>query len=138
MPTTRKTGASGVVRTWGRDSLGNATGYTVNMYSVSGQKLGAYMFQPTTWEHGGFYTPVIQVTLSSIDAYFGSRRLAVLDQLGSAALTSGGQPQTFYPWGEPRGNIRRTPGALRPTGGIHQPAWITRTIATIRVSMADS
>jgi len=89
----------------GRDTLGNATGYTVNMYSASGQKLGAYTFQPTTWEHGGFYTPVIQVTLSSSDAYFGSRRLAVMDQLGSAALTAGGQPGTFYPWGEARGNM---------------------------------
>jgi len=80
----------------GRDTLGNATGYTVNMYSASGQKLGAYVFQPTTWEHGGFYTPVIQVTLSSSDAYFGSRRLAVMDQLGSAG--------TYYPWGEAKGS----------------------------------
>jgi len=88
----------------GRDTLGNATGYTVNMYSASGQKLGAYTFQPTTWEHGGFYTPVIQVTLSSSDAYFGSRRLAVLDQLGSAAPTPGGLSATFYPWGEFRGS----------------------------------
>jgi len=88
----------------GRDTLGNATGYTVNMYSVSGQKLGAYVFQPTTWEHGGFYTPVIQVTLSSSDAYFGSWRLAVMDNLGSAAPAPGGLSATFYPWGEFRGS----------------------------------
>ena len=36
------------------------------------------------------------VTLSSSDQYFGSRRLAVLDQLGSVG--------TYFPWGENRGS----------------------------------
>ena len=36
------------------------------------------------------------MSLASSDQYFGSRRLAVLDQLGSAG--------TYYPWGEAKGN----------------------------------
>ena len=98
-------GASGVYyvydyqnrRVWSwpgtEDSLGNATGYTLNMYSPTGQKLGAYTFAPGV---NGSYVPYMVVTLVSSDQYFGSRRLAVLDQLGSAG--------TYYPWGENRGS----------------------------------
>jgi RHS repeat-associated protein len=77
------------------DSLNNTTSYTVNMYSPGGQKLGAYLFVPTTTTQNGLIVPMIQVTLSSSDQYFGGRRLAVMDQLGSAG--------TYFPWGETKG-----------------------------------
>ena len=51
--------------------------------------------------------PSLNVTLSSGDQYFGGRRLAAIDQLGSVA-TSASYPQTpgtFYPWGETRGSM---------------------------------
>ena len=105
MPTTPKTGAcgAGLAR---KDSLGNVTGYTLNLYSPTGQKLGAYTFAPAV---NGSYEPYMAVMLVSSDQYFGSRRLAVLDQLGSVG--------TYYPWGENRGStIRRIPGASRPIG----------------------
>ena len=76
-----------------KDSLGNVTGYTLNLYSPTGLKLGAYTFAPAV---NGSYEPYMAVMLVSSDQYFGSRRLAVLDQLGSVG--------TYYPWGENRGS----------------------------------
>jgi RHS repeat-associated protein len=78
------------------DYVGNVTSYTVNAYSPSGQKLGAYLFVPGSYYSGGNYQPFIGVSLVSSDQYFGGRRLAVMDQLGSAG--------TYYPWGEAKGN----------------------------------
>ena len=73
------------------DSWGNVSSYTVNIYTPSGQKLAAYTLVPA------FYTsPFLAVALSSSDQYFGSRRLAPMDQLGSAG--------TYFPWGENRGS----------------------------------
>ena len=44
-------------RTWSwpgtQDSLNNTTSYTVNAYTPSGQKLGAYLFVPATTTNGG-------------------------------------------------------------------------------------
>jgi YD repeat-containing protein len=74
------------------DGLGNPTGYTVNLYSPGGQKLGAYVIAPFTQNDMGN----LGVTLSSSDQYFGRRRLAVIDRMGSAG--------TYYPWGEDRGS----------------------------------
>jgi RHS repeat-associated protein len=79
---------------WGgtSDANNNPTGYLVVAYSPSGQKLGTYQFTPGTY---GSYQPFISVSLASSDQYFGGRRLAALDQLGSAG--------TYYPWGEAKG-----------------------------------
>jgi RHS repeat-associated protein len=85
------------------DSWGNTTNYTVNIYTPTGQKLGAYTLAPNLYEYEGAYTPFMSVTLSSSDQYFGARRLAPMDQLGSAALNGSGFAQSFYPWGENRG-----------------------------------
>jgi RHS repeat-associated protein len=78
------------------DQYNNATSYSVVAYSPSGQKLGTYLFAPQqpSYQHGP-YTPFMLVTLASSDQYFGGRRLAALDQLGSAG--------TYYPWGEAKG-----------------------------------
>ncbi len=75
-----------------QDSMGNTTGYTLNMYTPTGQKLGAYKFNPAV---NGSHEPFMIVALVSSDQFFGSRRLAVMDQLGSVG--------TYYPWGENRG-----------------------------------
>ncbi len=81
------------------DTSGNAINYAVNFYTPGGQKLGEYQIAPTTHNN----SPVLNVTLLSSDQYFGGRRLAVMDQLGSAGNNpfSGG---TYYPWGENKGS----------------------------------
>jgi RHS repeat-associated protein len=78
------------------DSYGNANNYLVVEYSPSGQKLGTY--QISTCNDSSTNQPVLTVcsTLSTSDQYFGGRRLAVMDQLGSAG--------TYYPWGEAKGS----------------------------------
>ena len=82
------------------DSLNNTTNYTVNIYSPSGQKLGAYLLAPATVTSvQGQTTPYMQVTLSSRDTYFAARRLGTFDQLGSAVSST----QTYFPWGETKG-----------------------------------
>ena len=40
------------------------------------------------------------MTLTSTDKYFGARRLATIDQLGSSLSSSG---SSFFPWGEAKG-----------------------------------
>ena len=80
------------------DAYSNTTNYTVNIYSPGGQKLGAYLIAPAFIQDSQTefqVVPSMQVTLSSSDTYFGSRRLGVMDQLGSTS--------TFYPWGEAKG-----------------------------------
>jgi RHS repeat-associated protein len=80
------------------DPENNTTNFTVNVYTPSGQKLGAYLLAPAFVQNSQtqfLVVPSVQVTLSSSDTYFGSRRLAVMDQLGSTS--------TFYPWGEAKG-----------------------------------
>ena len=77
------------------DTWGNVSGYTVNIYTPSGLKLGAYAVNPSVIDYEGAATPFMAVQLTTSDQYFGSRRLAVIDQLGSAG--------TYFPWGENRG-----------------------------------
>ncbi len=79
---------------WGgtSDSNGNPTSYSVVAYSPGGQKLGTYQFIPGT----GHTTYIIAVSVATSDQYFGGRRLAVQDQLGSAG--------TYFPWGEAKGS----------------------------------
>src|SRR5208337_2396553 len=79
------------------DSFNNVYNYSVVAYSPSGQKLGTYLFAPAQpdFQPGGINTPYITVSLVSSDQYFGGRRLAAMDQLGSAG--------TYYPWGEAKG-----------------------------------
>jgi hypothetical protein len=48
-----------------------------------------------TYPQNGQYAPTIQVTLQASDQYFGGRRLATMDQLGSVG--------TYFPWGEAKG-----------------------------------
>src|ERR1700733_12215647 len=74
------------------DSWGNASGYSIKVYTPGGQKLAAYTVAPSVYTPNGTTTPFMAVGLSSSDQYFGSRRLAVVDQLGSAG--------TYFPWGE--------------------------------------
>ena len=82
----------------------------VSWNGQGGQKLGAYVFATvfvSNAQTGWQIVPSLNVTLSSSDQYFGSRRLAPIDQLGSVA-TSASYPQTpgtFYPWGETRGSM---------------------------------
>ncbi len=92
-------------RTWvwsgGSDAYGNPNAYLVNLYSPGGQKLGSYQINTYNTAESGVELTTCS-TLMTSDQYFGSRRLAVIDQLGSAgnSSTSGG---TYFPWGEPKG-----------------------------------
>jgi RHS repeat-associated protein len=77
------------------DSWGNTTGYTVNVYTPGGQKLAAYTVGPSVDNNNGQSIPYIGVGLATSDQYFGSRRLATMDQLGSVG--------NYFPWGEDKG-----------------------------------
>ena len=72
----------------------NASNYTVNVYSPAGQKLAAYQFVA--------YTSSMTATLTSSEKYFGGRRLATLDRLGSAG-NAGVDKGIYFPWGEAKG-----------------------------------
>jgi RHS repeat-associated protein len=89
-----------VIWTWpgAKDASGNFLSYTVNFYTPSGQKLGAYTMSPTTYNGSA----VLNVTLTSSDQYFGGRRLKVMDQLGSAGVYP--NAPSYFPWGEARGS----------------------------------
>ena len=82
-------------RTWSwpgtLDTLNNRNAYTVYYYTPAGQKLGAYQFNIVQTSP----TPTMYVTLMTSDRYFGGKRLAPQDRLGSAG--------DFYPWGEAKG-----------------------------------
>ena len=88
-------------RIWGwtgaLDALNNMTNYTANIYMPGGQKLAAYTLTPQVYSgiNGTLY-PFIQVAVATSDKYFGSRRLAVMDRLGSVG--------TYFPWGEAEGS----------------------------------
>jgi RHS repeat-associated protein len=73
------------------DSWGNVNGYTVNVYTPGGQKLAAYTLGPSVYNN----QPFLQVGLTTSDQYFGGRRLATMDQLGSVG--------NYFPWGEDKG-----------------------------------
>jgi RHS repeat-associated protein len=79
----------------GTDGSNNPTGYSVVMYSPTGQKLATYQLTPQ-WLQGWSPAMWMQVTLSASDQYFGGRRLAVVDRLGSVG--------TYFPWGEDKGS----------------------------------
>ena len=83
---------AGTFDPWG----GNATNYSVVMYSPSGQKLGTYLISVCNQGANNTTSLTICSALSTSDRYFGGRRLAVMDQLGSAG--------TYYPWGEAKGS----------------------------------
>jgi RHS repeat-associated protein len=72
------------------------SGYTVNIYTPSGQKLAAYTVGPNVNDYNGQATPFMGSGVATSDQYFGSRRLAPMDQLGSVG--------TYFPWGENRGS----------------------------------
>ena len=83
---------AGTLDPWG----GNDTNYSVVMYSPSGQKLGTYLISVCNQGANNTTSLTICSALSTSDRYFGGRRLAVMDQLGSAG--------TYYPWGEAKGS----------------------------------
>ncbi len=70
------------------DTYGNPINYLVVLYSVSGQKMGTYQISTCN-------TSALCSLLKTSDQYFGGRRLASMDQLGSVG--------TYYPWGEAKG-----------------------------------
>lgn len=74
------------------DTFGNAINYLVNFYGVDGKKLAQYQF--TTGPYGAPTVYNFISTLVNSDLYFGSRRLAAMDRLGSAGK--------YYPYGEDR------------------------------------
>ncbi len=78
----------------GADSCGNIETFTLSMYSPTGQNLGNYRLANQNYPQ--WMNPWwMQVQLSSGDQYFGGRRLAAMDQLGSAG--------NYFPWGEDKG-----------------------------------
>ena len=87
------------------DQYGNLTNYTVYVYSPSGQRLGGYLLATAFVDNSKtnyVVTPTLQVTATGGDAYFGSRRLAVMDQLGSS-VSATSPVVSYFPWGEAKG-----------------------------------
>ncbi len=85
------------------DSNGTPVSYSVYYYGPNGQRLGAYTLNVgavTTNGHITGYT--LGVGTSTLDTYFGGRRLAPMDRLASAAKV-GNQSVSFYPYGEDKG-----------------------------------
>ena len=84
-------------QTSNQDSNYNMTNYQIVIYSPGGQKLATYTITPSVYWNATVYNdmPYLQVSLSSSEQHFGGRRLAGMDQLGSAG--------TYYPWGETKG-----------------------------------
>ncbi len=78
------------------DTWGNVSGYTVNIYTPGGQKLAAYTVAPAVNDYNGQATPFMASGVITSDQYFGGRRLAPMDQLGSVG--------TYFPWGENKGS----------------------------------
>jgi RHS repeat-associated protein len=75
---------------------GNPDIYQVVLYSPSGQKLGTYQIDVEAIGPAGTALSSIVSTLKTSDQYLGGRRLAAIDQLGSAG--------TYYLWGEAKGS----------------------------------
>ncbi len=93
------------------DTWGNVTGYAVNIYTPSGQKLAAYTVGPAVNDYNGQATPFIASGVATSDQYFGgrgSRRWINWVRLGHTFLGA--------KTGAPR--IRRTLGALPRIGKI--------------------
>jgi hypothetical protein len=79
------------------DQYGNASGYTIYYYGVKGERLGVYNF--IVGYYAGGTAPTLENSPTSTETYFGARRLAPLDRLGSARSVNGGLA-SYYPFGE--------------------------------------
>ena len=84
---------------------GNPDIYQVTLYSPSGQRLASYQIDVVGIGGPGTALYGIVSTLMTSDQYFGGRRLAMLDQLGSVVQSSGSQVQSYFPWGETKGTV---------------------------------
>jgi RHS repeat-associated protein len=81
--------------------------YTVYFYGVNGKRLAAYtLTAAVVWQGNKVQSLTMNSAVLTQDAYFGGRRLAGLDRVGSATQV-GSQNVSFYPYGEDKG----TPGA---------------------------
>ena len=81
--------------------------YTVYFYGVNGKRLAAYTLTAYPVYQGSTITSFnMQSAVLTQDTYFGGKRLAPLDRLGSATKI-GYTGVSFYPYGEDKG----TPGA---------------------------
>ena len=92
------------------NTFGNATNYTINIFSPSGQNLASYTLTPggqTSTQ--GITTPMMQVSGGSNGPYFGSRLLGTLDRLGSTVSNSPSVVD-YFPWGEARGSANTANG----------------------------
>ena len=118
---------------------GNPDIYQVTLYSPTGQRLGSYQIDVVGIGGPGTALYGIVSTLMTSDQYFGGRRLAMLDQLGSVVQNNGSQVQSTSRGARPKArSIRRTPGISRRIGRIRPPGWITRIIATTRMGLDGS
>jgi RHS repeat-associated protein len=79
------------------DSNGNASGYTIYYYGVKGERLGQYNVMVTY--NQGSHTASLVASTTSTETYFGPRRLAPLDRLGSARIVNG-FAASYYAFGE--------------------------------------
>jgi RHS repeat-associated protein len=75
----------------------NVSGYSVYYYGIKGERLGLYNF--IVGYYAGSKSPVLENATTSNEIYFGARRLAPLDRLGSARSVNGGLA-SYYPFGE--------------------------------------
>ena len=69
----------------------------VYYYGVKGERLGVYNFTVGYWAGGT--TPTLENSTTSTETFFGARRLAPLDRLGSARSINN-TASSYYPFGE--------------------------------------
>jgi RHS repeat-associated protein len=78
----------------------NPAAYTVYFYGVDGKRLASYTLTANvTWQGNQVSSVYMASAVAQQDAYFGSRRLAPMDRVGSTASPS----ESFYPYGEDKG-----------------------------------
>jgi RHS repeat-associated protein len=92
-----------VYKSGNTDSQGNATGYTVYIYGLNGRRLATYTVGVGYYPLGNISAPYLTAGIAATDVYFGGKRLAPEDRLGSGYSGTGQSHNTYFPYGEDRG-----------------------------------
>src|SRR5271165_2177112 len=85
------------------DQYWNASGYTVYVYGANGKRLASYGVNVVNGAS-------LQAGVLVQETYFGGKRLAMEDRLGSTMLSTNGLRQGFFPYGEDKVGVGQPQG----------------------------